>query len=214
MCRSASSPVTVSTTRPRSSAQSQRLSLCMMSTVLRGSRRRFLHRCRSGSVLMSTYSPSVSTQVGWACGCPSGSKVTTIARFLPLASLMVYSSIGTDMTAPFSVNGAACAHVLGVQCKCGPGAAAGPVEQVGTWLPAAPGGRVHFVRGDLENDPAVGADGVGVVAAHVLAGELVDVLPGLIPRDGVHDVPTHLRPVVRVVTGVNEHGDARVPGQV
>src|SRR5487761_682449 len=92
MCSLASSPSIVSTTRPRTSDQSQGLSLAWMRTVIPGSFSRFRLRCRCGSVFTSRHSPSVSTQVSCACGWPSGISVTTVARFLPLASRTVSSS--------------------------------------------------------------------------------------------------------------------------
>src|SRR5580693_3964747 len=61
---------------------------------MRGSRATFLAFCRCGSVLIRTCSPSVSIQVSSACGCPSGIRVTTVARFLPLASRTTSSSSG------------------------------------------------------------------------------------------------------------------------
>ena len=61
-----------STTRPRTSAQSHGSSPEWMSTVIPGSLRMFLARCRCGSVFTRTCSPSVSTQVSSACGWPSG----------------------------------------------------------------------------------------------------------------------------------------------
>ena len=51
-----------------------------MTTVILGSRARFFERCRTGPVLTSRYSPSVSIQVGSACGWPFGISVTTVAR--------------------------------------------------------------------------------------------------------------------------------------
>jgi hypothetical protein len=43
----------------------------------------------------------VSTQVSSACGCPFGIRVTTVARFLPLASRITSSSSGiADLHTP------------------------------------------------------------------------------------------------------------------
>src|ERR1017187_2459898 len=94
MCSRASRPSTVSTTRPRTSAQSQGSSAEWMSTVIRGSLRTFFARWRTGSVLTSTNSPSLSTHVGSACGCPSGISVTTVARFFVRARRTASSSSG------------------------------------------------------------------------------------------------------------------------
>src|SRR6201987_2367857 len=95
MCLRAWSPVSMPTTRPRTSAQSHGSSVEWISTVIRGARRMFLARCRCGSVFTRTCSPSVSTQVSNACGWPSGISVTTVARFFPLASRTTSASSGT-----------------------------------------------------------------------------------------------------------------------
>src|SRR5215469_9608747 len=100
MCLRASSPPTVSTTWPRTSDQSYASSAEWISTVMRGSRRRLRARCRCGSVFTRMCSPSVSTQVSSACGWPPGIKVTTVARFLPLARRTVSSSSGMTCRPP------------------------------------------------------------------------------------------------------------------
>src|SRR4051794_32858054 len=92
MCWRAFEPSTVSTTRPRTSDQSHGLSLEWMSTVMRGSRATFFARCRCGSVFTRMCSPSVSTHVSSACGCPLGMIVTTVARLGPFAKRTVSSS--------------------------------------------------------------------------------------------------------------------------
>src|SRR5215470_14542168 len=92
MCWRASVPFTTSTTWPRTSDQSQESESEWISTVIRGSRRMFLARCRCGSVFTRRYSPSLSTHVSSACGWPSGISVTTVARFLPWARRTVSSS--------------------------------------------------------------------------------------------------------------------------
>src|SRR5215469_10173674 len=92
MCSRAAVPFTTSTTWPRTSDQSQGSLSEWISTVIRGSRRRFLARCRCGSVFTSRYSPSLSTQVSRACGWPSAISGTTVARFLPWARRTVSSS--------------------------------------------------------------------------------------------------------------------------
>ena len=92
MCRRAVGPSTVSTTRPRTSDQSHGLSLEWISTVTRGSRATFFARCRCGSVFTRMCSPSVSTHVSKACGCPLGMRVTTVARLAPFAKRTVSSS--------------------------------------------------------------------------------------------------------------------------
>src|SRR5689334_13969091 len=91
----------------------------------------------------------------------------------------------------------------------------GPAVAARPGLPATDRSRgVDLVGGDLQDDPALRADGVAVVAAHVLAGELVDVLAGLVPGFRADDPPAYLGPVPRVVGGVDQHGDPGVPADV
>ena len=61
--------------------------------------------------------------------------------------------------------------------------------------------------------PALRADGVAVLRAVVLLGQLVNVPPGLLAADGLDHVPADLGPVIRVVA-VDQHGDARIAGDV
>src|SRR5579862_7598970 len=103
----ASWPSTVPSTWPRTSAQSHGLSP-PISTVTRGSRRTFLARWRCGSVLTSRWSSSQSIQVNRAWGVPSGMRVTTVARFLPLQRRATSGSraMGAMLSHPLRILGA------------------------------------------------------------------------------------------------------------
>src|SRR5271169_4721318 len=69
---------------------------------------------------------------------------------------------------------------------------------------AQPPRGVDLVRGDLEDHPALRADGVGVLVAVVPERELVDVLPGRLAADRLDHVPADLGPVV-VVVAADQH---------
>ena len=67
---------------------------------------------------------------------------------------------------------------------------------------------------DHVDDPALRADRVRVVPAHVLPGQLVDVVPRLLAVDGPDDRAAHLGPVPRIIRRVQQHRHPRVPADV
>jgi hypothetical protein len=68
--------------------------------------------------------------------------------------------------------------------------------------------------GDPEDYASMRSDRVRIVATDVLVRQRVDVIAGGLAVDGVDEVPTDFGPVPRVVSGVDEHGHARIARKV
>src|SRR5580693_849094 len=190
MCARARSPPTVSTTWPRTSAQSHALASEWMSTVTRGSRRRLRARCRTGSVFTSTWSPSWSTQVSSACGWPSGMRVTTVARFLPLASRAASSSSAMLVLLRSRYAEASARH--------SPSRPARPRH----WISRSPDKTVHRVRAD----PDIGQRQPGPLRRP-------DVPHRLLARGGIHPVDEQ-HPVQMIGLMLQAPGKLPVPGHL